>query len=84
MKRNSFRRSDENLFIHILGLENSASKEIYIKTNQFIEKLSDIIYIAIGEVTPLIWVAPKCCGCLFFYFATDLGSEAFELPLPTW
>lgn len=78
------RENRYDAFIHILGLENSASEAIYIKTNQFVENLSDIVYTAVVQISPLIWVMPKCLGSLLFYFTTDLGNDAFESPLPLW
>lgn len=74
----------ETINVCISGIKSSASAEIYIKTNGFVEKLGDILYIVVAEVTPLIWVVPKCFGSIFFYFTTNLGNDALELPLPSW
>lgn len=57
---------------------------IYKKADELVEKVGDILYIVVVQVTPLIWVAPKCFGSLFFYFTTDLGNDALELSLPLW
>lgn len=40
--------------------------------------------LVIAKVTPIIWVCPKCIACVYFYITTDLGDDAFELPLPMW
>lgn len=69
---------------YTLGLINVAAAAIYAKTHQLIEKLCEILYIVIAQATPAIWIVPKCFGSLFFYLTTDLGNDAFELPLPMW
>lgn len=44
----------------------------------------NIINFALTTFTPLALVLPKCIISYIDYFATDLGSKAFQLPFPAW
>lgn len=70
--------------IKILGLKFGSSKAIYANTNQSVEKVSDILYVVFIKVLlpSVIW--PKFVISFVKYFATDLGGDAFDLPLPWW
>ena len=35
-------------------------------------------------VTPICCIIPKVFFDFYIYFSTNVGNEAFELPLPTW
>lgn len=59
-------------------------KIIYEKTNKTAEKLCKIIYFICAKVSIPGSVLPKALACFFIYFTTDLGNEAFELPMPLW
>lgn len=66
-----------------LGLKCVASRALYEKSNHLMEKLSRIVYfIAVGGVLGV--VIPKAIVCFFKYYTTNLGRDAFDLPLPTW
>lgn len=66
-----------------LGLvSHPASKRIYTKPDQQIEKVYGILQLVIVKVTPLCTVVPKLMTSFIVYFTTDLGGEAFELPIP--
>lgn len=67
-----------------LESENPTSKAIFDHTNQLVEKLSQIGYVVIAIVTPVCIVILKAIVSYFLYFATDMGNEAFELPLFYW
>lgn len=69
-------------FAHDRG--DSASETIYDETTQQIGKWSKIIHLAVGRITPLSMVWPKTILCLLLYQLTDLGIDAFELPVPMW
>lgn len=64
--------------------ENPTSKAVYQHANHLVEKLSRIGYFLIAIVSPVCIVFPKAIVSYFMYFATDLGIEAFELPLFYW
>lgn len=70
--------------VNILGTENSASIDIHEATNRQIEKICRILHMAMSKVPPHFVIWPKYFGCLGIYFTTDLGREAFELPIPLW
>lgn len=57
---------------------------MYIKTDRQIEKWSKIVYIMIALATPACFIFPMLIYSLVKYFTTDLGTGAFELPLPVW
>lgn len=68
----------------ILGSVNSTSNAIYIRTNRQVESFSEYLNIVIAKATPVIYVWPKGVLCLYNYFTSELGSDAFELPLSMW
>lgn len=72
------------LLIIILGLKYPSSKAIYSKSNQQAEKLCQIIHFAFTKVTIHCTMLPKFITSFVVYFTTDLGREAFELPLLMW
>lgn len=64
--------------------KNPTSKAIYKRTGRLVEKLTRIIHFAIAIVSPVCYIFPKTFITYFMFFATDLGNEAFELPLFYW
>lgn len=73
-----------NVTKSVLGQGNPTSKAIHDVTNRKVEKISRLLCVAVGKVSPQILVWPKFIGCFAVYLTTDLGSEAFELPIPLW
>lgn len=57
---------------------------IYKKTNEIVEKISEIADFIMVKVSLPGFILPKAIYCYLQYFATDLGNEAFELSLPMW
>lgn len=57
---------------------------MYNETDRQIEKWSKIVYIVIAQTTPACFILPIFVYSLIEYFTTDLGTDAFELPLPVW
>lgn len=68
----------------VLGLKYPKSKALYEKTNRQVELISKIIQFVVLYVSPPVLVLPNAIICLFMYFTTDLGNDAFNLPFPTW
>lgn len=64
-----------------LGLVQPAAKRFYTKPDQQFEKLNGILQLVIVKMTPICVVVPKFITSCLMYFVTDLGSEAFELPV---
>lgn len=62
----------------------STSKEIYRKTNQTVEKYTEIGIFAIKNVVVPCFVLPKAIVRFFIYFTTDVGNDAFDLPIGIW
>lgn len=58
------------------------SKLIYREINEKIERKCKRISVYVIKVWPLCNVAPTFIMSFATYFTTDLGSDAFELPLP--
>lgn len=68
-----------------LGLEFPVLKLKYEEMNRLVEKWSDIAYFIIIKVSAFfVYILPKCINSFYGYYATDLGSEAFDLPFPAW
>lgn len=69
---------------NVLGSKNPASEAIYEKTNQIVEKYSEIGIFALKNVIAPSFIHPKAIVSFFIYFYTDLGNDAFNLPIPMW
>lgn len=59
-------------------------KESFETTNEFVEKWSRIGIFLLNRVVVLFIICPKIIVSFFIYFTTDLGYDAFDLPLPMW
>lgn len=57
----------------------------YIDTVRLVEKLSKAFDLVMVKVIPLFgFIGPKTIFCYFQYMTTDLGPDAFELPVAMW
>lgn len=67
-----------------MHIERQSSIEIYADTNRIVEKWCVTIHFYAARVIPhcIIWLS--VATSFLFYFTTDLGNEAFQLPYPTW
>ena len=66
-----------------IGKDNVESKLVYENLHGKIEKWSQILYLALVKVTPVIFI-PNIILSFYLYFTTDLESDAFSLPFPMW
>lgn len=64
-------------------MKNPSSQAIYEKANDKIEKLTEFIYFASVNASPLFLV-PYFFMSYFLYSTSDLEKEAFSLPFPLW
>lgn len=83
----NFRHALHNSFIEnrlLSGSKYPASKKLYEKTIERIELISRVIYFLMIYVSVPAFILPKYFLCLYFYFSTDLGPDALELPIPAW
>lgn len=53
-------------------------------TNQIVEKCSEIGAFAMIYVVIPCFILPKAIYSFFIYFTTDLGNDAFDLPIAIW
>lgn len=60
------------------------SGEAYYETAEQIEKWCEIGYFAMIRITPMCWIFPRGASSYFNYFFTNIGNEAFDLPLLMW
>ena len=70
--------------ISIPALKYTASKSMFRTTNQIVEIMSRIIFFIMLKLTPALTYVPWSIYIYFNYFTTDLGNDAFELPMPIW
>lgn len=70
--------------LYISGIKHPASKVIYVKIVDLVEKWDRFIQFALLKVTVPSFVLPKYIFCFYMYFSTNMGNDAFELPLPLW
>lgn len=67
-----------------IGLESSKMKALYEKTNQRVEKYSRIgAFVTVCVIVPS-FMLPKAIVSFFMYFTSDVGNDAFNLPVPIW
>lgn len=64
-----------------VGLVNPTVKTIYTQTVGAIKKHVGFSNTALIKVTPAAATLPVALGCFITYFTSDLGADAFELPL---
>lgn len=64
--------------------ETSNINSILENTNELIEKCSRIGLIVFGYILGPCMISPKVFVSFFVYFTSDLGNNAFDLPLPMW
>lgn len=62
-------------------MKKDDSKEMYEKTSQAVEKLSETI-IGTMKVSFHVFVWPAFITTVLNYFTKDLGPDAFEMPFP--
>lgn len=67
-----------------LGIIIPTSNAIYEETNRLVEKSTKNGFFILKYVIAPIFVLPKAIVCFSIYFTTDLGNNAFELPVPIW
>lgn len=66
-------------------MNNRATLKLkYERSNRFVEKWNEIIFILTVKVTPICGVMSALSYSFFVYFTTDLGRDAFLLPAPMW
>lgn len=68
----------------LVGLKSPASKANYAEIDLQTQKWTKIIHFVFIKVFLYAIVFQKLIFCFYLYYATDLGSEAFELPFPFW
>lgn len=67
------------------GSINDEKRQIYEKACQFIETLSNYIYICYVKIVfPLITVPYLLMSYFNYYYLTDLDKNAFSLPYVVW
>lgn len=71
-----------NFVLSLSGHRSSILRAKYKRTHYLAEKMCKILDLVVGKLSPTIWIWSKCFKCYFVYFTTDLGGDAFELPLP--
>lgn len=59
----------------------SSSEAIYSKLNHKLEKYCKIVSMAFDVALPG-FVLPRAMHSFYMYFASNLGGDAFELPVP--
>lgn len=68
----------------IEGLKYSESKAIYTSTARKVQQRMDLFTLVMQKLTPILMMLPKFIISFCSYFTTDLGPDAFELPIPKW
>lgn len=71
-------------FFFDLGSKSSAAKLLYVETNKFVEKWSGFVYIIATKTILPCLMLPYMGVSYFFYYHSDLGRNAFFLPLVVW
>lgn len=71
------------LVLHKKGMQFPDSKRIFDEAVEQVEKWSKIMTFA-TQMAPLCGVLSRAAPSFFFYSTTDMGNEAFALPVPMW
>lgn len=66
------------------GIKYPASAAMFEGTNRFIEKFYRIEMFLCLKLVPNIVILLQCIGCFINYIFTDMGYDAFVLPVPMW
>lgn len=66
------------------GLECAASEVLYDEINSKGEKWSKTIITVIMAVVPQGLLFPKFLLSYYFYYTTEMDSDAFQMPFPSW
>lgn len=70
------------LNLYLLGLENPASKPLYMETSAKVKKVVETTTLLLAIVTPICVIVPTFLANLIACLTTDMGAEDLELPLP--
>lgn len=73
-----------NINMHVSGLKYPASRKIYEKIDPKVEKWCKIIFFMNMKVCFPIGMSSEFIYSFILYFTTDLGNDAFQVPLPFW
>lgn len=68
----------------ILGCKHPKSLAHFSRTNEQIEKLTELVFMLVVEIFLQLVMLPRCIVSFIVYFVTDSGCDSFELPLPMW
>lgn len=79
-----FNHTHSSKFAIISGQNDPKSMALFSKTNQQVERFSEIIYMLGMKVILQCVMLPKIIVSYAIYFITDSGSDAFQLPIPLW
>lgn len=75
----------ELLFIYeFKGLKYPESAALFEETNRFIKKCGKIISFVAMKLVLNVVILLQCIGCFIKYIFTDMGNDAFVLPIPMW
>lgn len=66
------------------GSKYPATKAMFQKKDQQIEKWTKIIFFVVMRIGVQCTMLPTCIGSFILYLTTDLGQNAFVLPIPMW
>lgn len=70
--------------LYIIGLIKSSSSAMYEKPNHQVERWSEVLKLALLNITTHFMIWPIAIISYFTYFTTDLGEDSFELPFYIW
>lgn len=66
------------------AIEQRNEQAAYIKLNEKIERFSKWFYLIYVQCNVIVVAVPNLLKTIFFYFTTDLKSDAYQLPFRTW
>lgn len=71
----------------ILECKHSKSRHFFLKTNQQVEQLSEIVFMMVVKIALQLVMLPKSLvsyGIYFFSASNDLENGPFQMPVPLW
>lgn len=71
---------------YFIWFDNQAAYEEYpeavveiLKAAQEVEQYTKMIYLIVAEASPVCFLLPKFCYCMYCYYVKGLGADSFEL-----
>lgn len=70
--------------MNILGSRYPKSERLFLKTNQQVERMSEIVFMVMMKIALPIFLLPTCIISFSRYFFIDSRTDSFKSTFPMW